>query len=47
MNIINLVIGDWSGDGHDKRQTITIESNLTLAEITNAYNISGISLDEV
>ncbi len=34
---INLVIGDWSGDGHSMHQTITIESNLHVDEINKAY----------
>lgn len=35
--IISLVMGDWSGDGHSKTDTVVIKSNLTVPEITKAY----------
>jgi hypothetical protein len=35
---VNLIIGDYSGDGHKQMETITIESNLTILEINEAYN---------
>ena len=51
MNTINLVVGDWSNDGHGQTEVITIESNLTLSEIVEAYEkgktISGIDLEYV
>lgn len=34
---INLMIGDWSGDGHEKTSEIPIRSNLTADEILEAY----------
>jgi len=37
-NKIDLVIGDWSDDGHGKLDTIKISSNLSLREIQTAYN---------
>lgn len=37
MNTINLVLGDWSHDGHGKSETVTIETNLTVKQIANAY----------
>jgi hypothetical protein len=37
VNTISLVIGDWSGDGHDKRETIIILSNLNNKDINKAY----------
>lgn len=36
-NSINLVIGDWSHDGHEISETVTIKSNLTGPEINDAY----------
>ncbi len=35
--IISLVIGDWSGDGHDKRETINIKSSLDKKAMEKAY----------
>jgi hypothetical protein len=35
--IVNLIVGDWSNDGHSKTKTITIESNLSPTEIEQAY----------
>lgn len=37
-NKIDLVIGDWSDDGHGKLEIIKISSNLSLREIQTAYN---------
>ena len=34
-HIISLVVGDWSGDGHDKKETINIRSNLDKKEMEN------------
>lgn len=36
-HITNLVLGDWSGDGHDKSDVETISSNLTTEQIESAY----------
>lgn len=35
--VLTLVIGDWSGDGHNATSTIVCESNLTGAEVMQAY----------
>ena len=40
-NKIDLCVGDWSGDGHEKTETISIESNLTAKEINAAYKIGA------
>ena len=37
MSFINLVVGDYSGDGHDKRETITIRSNKEADETRYAF----------
>lgn len=39
MPKINLTIGDYSGDGHDKSDKYLIESNLSLSELKQAYEI--------
>lgn len=36
-HIISLVVGDWSGDGHDKKDTINIRSNLDKKAMEKAY----------
>lgn len=36
-HMINLVMGDWSGDGHSKTETVTILSNLKKADVEKAY----------
>ena len=45
-HIIDLVVGDWSGDGHCQTATISIRSNLSKQELLYAYEkgqkISGI-----
>ena len=38
-NVIELIIGDASGDGHDKRTTVAIKSNLTKEQIVNALSV--------
>lgn len=35
---IDLVIGDWTSDGHGKTKTITITSNLDKSDIEKAYS---------
>jgi hypothetical protein len=37
LNTINLVLGDWSGDGHEKTASIMISTNLSRQEIVDAY----------
>lgn len=37
MNTINLVLGDWSGDGHNQTETITIYSNYTKEKLQEIY----------
>lgn len=38
LNFINLVIGDWSGDGHGLTETVMIKTSLTAKQINTAYN---------
>lgn len=40
MNKINFIVGDWSGDGHDKTEDVWIDSNKTIQEIKDAYDKS-------
>lgn len=35
--IINIQIGDWSGDGHGKCEDVFFESNLPTKEVREAY----------
>ena len=37
MNKMQLVLGDWSDDGHGKSESIHIETNKTLSEVRQAY----------
>jgi hypothetical protein len=41
---INLLIGDWSGDGHEKTSEIPIQSNMAADEIREAYLKGAIAL---
>lgn len=34
---IDLILGDWSGDGHGQSQTVIINSNLRKDELLTAY----------
>jgi len=34
---INLVLGDWSGDGHNQTATVTIRCNLDKKQLEKAY----------
>ena len=43
--IINLIVGDWSLDGHNQTDTITIESNLGRSEIEDAFKAGSKLLD--
>ncbi len=36
-HIINLVIGDWSKDGHNQTETVTISSNLSKKDVEKAF----------
>lgn len=36
-HVVNLVIGDWSNDGHCMRETVTVGVNLTRDELFQAY----------
>lgn len=36
-NVISLVLGDWSGDGHSKTDTIVIMSSLNKKDVEKAY----------
>lgn len=38
MHSIELILGDWGGDGHNITHRIRILSNLTTSEIRNAFN---------
>lgn len=35
--ILNLVIGDWGGDGHNIRENYNIDSNLSVEDFWTAY----------
>lgn len=37
MNVIDLIIGDYSGDSHDKKERYSIESNISLSALKRAY----------
>lgn len=37
MHKITLIVGDWSGDGHEKTKDFTISSSLTAKELEKAY----------
>lgn len=36
-HMVNLVLGDWSGDGHSMTETVTIRSNLDKKALEAAY----------
>lgn len=40
MNKMNLVLGDWSDDGHGKTTNVTVEVNKTVVEVQEAYKAS-------
>jgi hypothetical protein len=46
---VKLLIGDWSGDGHGKSESIIFETNKTVEEIQQAYKdsckLTGISFN--
>ena len=37
MHTITLITGDWSGDGHEKTDSVTISSNLSPKELEEAF----------
>ena len=37
MHTITLITGDWSGDGHEKTDSVTIYSNLNMKELEAAF----------
>ena len=37
MSRLNLVIGDWSDDGHGKTDAILVETNVSTAELIEAH----------
>lgn len=39
MHTIELVMGDYSRDGHEKTESIMVISNITLQELKEAYQI--------
>lgn len=51
MNTIRLIVGDWSGDGHNQTETVVVECNLTRTELFTAHNAGceklGIAFDNV
>lgn len=48
MKVINLLLGDWSGDGHSITETVTIECNRNVETLKMAYErgveLTGINL---
>jgi hypothetical protein len=44
MPIIELVAGDWSGDGHCKKETFVIESNLGARLVQRAFALGSFKL---
>ena len=39
-HIINIVVGDWSGDGHNVTSTFVMKSNFSREEMKAAYEIA-------
>lgn len=40
MKKLRLIVGDWSGDGHEKTDTIIVKVNKTEKELSDAYDKS-------
>ncbi|HLG28272.1 MAG TPA: hypothetical protein VI423_10845 [Paenisporosarcina sp.] len=40
-HMVNLVIGDWSADGHAQAETLTIRSNIDKKAIKKAYKVGS------
>lgn len=36
-HIVDLIVGDWSHDGHEKTETVSIKINITPGELREAY----------
>lgn len=49
MNKMYLVLGDWSGDGHEKYDKILVESNFNVDVVQQAYKdsckLTGVSFN--
>jgi hypothetical protein len=49
-NMVNLVLGDWSHDGHSMTETVTISCNLDKKALESAYKKGtkklGVDVDE-
>lgn len=49
MNLMRLVIGDWSDDGHGKSDEVLVNVNVSVEEVQNAYKsacrLTGISFN--
>lgn len=37
MNIVELIVGDWSGDGHRQTCNLLVQTNITAKDIEKAY----------
>jgi hypothetical protein len=38
MNTIEIVVGDWSADGHGRTETVVITTDYTAKEVEKAFN---------
>lgn len=43
MHTVNLVMGDWSADGHGMTETITIKCNVSRDELVEAYKVGSLT----
>ena len=47
---LNLIVGDWSHDGHGMTDSVGIRCNRTIAEVQKAYDaavkLTGMDLSE-
>lgn len=39
-NVVDIVIGDWSEDGHNQSEKVSVEINCTVTEMQEAYKAS-------
>lgn len=44
MNRISLTVGDWSGDGHDRQESVYLNCNVDIEELKEAYIKSQIDV---
>lgn len=44
VHMINLVVGDWSRDGHSMSETVTILSNLDKESVEEAYKLGTLKV---